>query len=718
MKVVTWDSQLAKGVDDLIAAYGEEAFTQAYQKANNLDTWQAQCLTSLTSPAAINLDCPYLPATLPIPETCQLIAIKSPKGSGKTQFLEKIVAQARARQQRVLVIGHRIKLVQALCQRFGLPYITEVREQTAAKGYGLCIDSLHPHSQAQFVADNWDDSIIIIDEVEQVLWHGLNSDTCRDKRVAILKSLKTLMQNVLGGQGKVYVADADLSDVSLDYLLSLAGVHREPFIIRNHWQPNCQQAWRTYHYPDSSPQRLVSDLERHIREGGKPLVCLSAQTRQSQWGTCILEIYLQKQFPQKQILRLDSESLADPSHPAYDCMGNLDEVLGNYDIVLASPALETGISIDLRGHFTSVWGIVQGVQTVQSVCQALERLRENVPRYLWIASFGFNQVGNGATSISNLLSSNHRLTQDNIRRLQKLDFEAIEDLDLQFQAESLLCWAKMAVRVNAGMLHYRESILSLLQEEGHLVMAVACFPDILKTQQVRKKIKKIRDEHYQAECQAVASASPLSDRKYHRLKQQRQKTLSQKYAERKHELELRYGLAVTPQLVIADNEGWYEKLRLHYFLTLGRSHLAQRDAQVAKTMMLQGEGHLFLPDFNNSQLGNTIGLMELLGIPQLLANPERELTNLDEDLQRIAAIALQNRLRIKTAINIGIAHNDSPITIVRRFLELIGYRLQLVRCGGDNFKRIRVYQIVIPEDKRTEVFQYWLSSPKATCSKN
>jgi len=42
-----------------------------------------------------------------------------------------------------------------------------------------------------------------------------------------------------------------------------------------------------------------------------------------------------------EILRIDSESLAEPTHPAYGCMTSLNQVLGNYDVVLASPVIET-----------------------------------------------------------------------------------------------------------------------------------------------------------------------------------------------------------------------------------------------------------------------------------------------------------------------------------------------------------------------------------------
>ncbi|MGF1493306.1 MAG: plasmid replication protein, CyRepA1 family [Microcoleaceae cyanobacterium] len=754
VKVVTWNPDLGKGVDDLIANQGQTAFDEAYTNALPLETWRALSFNRLTYSADISVNSRYLPE-LEIPPTARLVGIKSPKGTGKTQLLEQVVKQARNRGQSVLVISHRVRLVEALCQRFGLEYLrksvdhssedlnidsiesteptTEIRNTQGSvnlaqpnidnpeppKGYGLCIDSLRPDSSAQFKPENWTNALVVIDEVEQVLWHGLNSDTCRNQRVSILKSLKTLMQNTLGEFGQVIVADADLSDVSLDYLLSLAGVEQEPFVVENTWKPGPEAAWQVHTYGGKTPKQLVNHLEGHIIEGGKPFVCLSAQKIASKWGTCTLETYLKTQFPDKKILRIDSESLADPTHPAYGCIENLNQVLPNYDIVLASPCIETGVSIEIPDHFTSVWGIFQGIQAENSVRQALGRIRANLPRHLWIANRGFNSVGNGATSMSVLLGSSHRLTQLNIRMLQQSDFDTLEDLELGFQAESLRCWAKMAVRFNAAMGRYRESILSALSAEGHQILEVdvnaeLVDPDVEASESATNRpsltdlIEAVRDQNYQTECRAIIMSPELSGYQYQMLQQQLVKTPEDRRSQRKYELRLRYGIPVTPDLVVKDDQGWYDQLRIHYFLTVGRAYLQGRDAVIARRLLSQGEGNIFVPDFNRSQFGAMIGTMELLGVPVLLQSPDRELRNTDADLQQMAALALRDRSAIKSILGIGLAKNSSPVTIVRRLLMKVGYGIQLIRCERDKTRRIRVYQIVEPQDGRLTVFQQWL----------
>ena len=161
-------------------------------------------------------------------------------------------------------------------------------------------------------------------------------------------------------------------------------------------------------------------------------------------------------------------------------------------------------------------------------------------------------------------------------------------------------------------------------------------------------------------------------------------------------------------MINKDDQGWYEQLRIHYFLTVGRPYLIGRDALIARRLMEQGQGNIFAPDFNRSQLGAIIGIMELLGIPALLKNPKRDLKNTDADLQTIAEIALKDRNAIKTIIGIGLAKNSSPITILRRFLDKIGYRLTCVRSQSEGKKRIRVYHLVDPQDNREEILQHWL----------
>ncbi len=699
---------------------------------------------------------PPTPNTLTIPETAKLIGIKSPKGTGKTHLIEQIVQRATREGKWVLLLTHRIQLGEALCQRVGLPYLTEIKtvEYGTVLGYGLCIDSLHPNSGARFNADNWQDGVIIIDEAEQVIWHLLNSATCASERVEILAQFKTLIQNNLSGEGKVYLADADLSDVAIDYIRSLAGFHVEPFVIVNDWQPPQQQRWTIHNYEDKNPARLVRDLVSHIETGGKPFISCSAQKLKSKWGTQNLESYLQLEFPDKKILRIDSETVADPSHPAYGCIAHLNEILPNYDIAIASPSIETGVSIEcertdkfhsevpiafkllLKGiitnlgkieqipHFDSVWAIAQGVQAADSIRQVLARIRGNVPRYLWAAYRGFHKcmVGNGATVKKALIASTRNKASTNIRLLQAADASLSDlDLDTNFQPESLNTWARRGCYINLTMQNYRSSIVEGLIAEGHFVTAPpepqldklnptierAC-PHLVETQ-----LKQVTQTKYQAECRQVADAPIPTDSEYQKLKDKRAKTKEERWIERKGNLVRRYGsdVSITPELVAKDDEGWYSQLLSHYYLTVGRPYLIERDSKQLRAYAASNKNRLWLPDFNRSLLSTSLRLLETLIIS--LLEPGVQYRGSDPNLQLIAELALSNQRELKTFLGLTIVESDTPIKIVQKLLSLLGLKFTCIGRLGSRGQRERVYMFEHPSDGRSEIFAHWLQRDSA-----
>jgi hypothetical protein len=705
VKVICWQ-QPEKGVDDFLFVHGESLYERVVSLAASLELWSGKSTTQLNYPADVTVNNRYL-GEITIPKTAQLVAIKSPKGTGKTQELESVVGDALANGQWVLVVGHRVQLLEALCARFGIPYITEVRSSDTGTvlGYGLCVDSLHPESSARFNADSWRDGVVIVDECEQVIWHALNSGTCQRSRVAILRQLKTLLSNVLQGNGRVFLADADLSDLSIDFVRSLSGFDSDPYIVVNEWQPGPEERCRVYNYSGANPSGLVAALERHIDRGGRPFVVVSAQKTKSKWGSRTLETHLEKKYPDKKILRIDSETISDPEHPAYGCIAHLDSILPQYDIVIASPSIETGVSIDIKGHFTSVWGIFQGVQSESSARQALFRLREPVERHIWAASHGIGQIGNGSTSVKSLLASQHKLAKANIRLLQEM---ALDDIELDFQPMSLRTWAQMAVRVNMGMIHYRQSILESLKAEGHQIIE----SEERVNDAVIAAVTETKKSNQIAEAQAVEASAPSTNSEFEQLQQKKAKTKSERYRERKHQLQLRYGIDVNAALVLKDDDGWYASIKLHYYLTLGRQFLNGRDCKRLQDLFEKGGGAVWLPDLNLRQISVAIATLENLGVMDLLT-PNREWRSTDEVLVRMAMLAIAHAWDIKAALNITISEKDTPIAIAQKLLRKIGVKLDYLRREGSDGERVRVYGYTAPIDGRDEVFASWIERDEA-----
>ena len=744
VSVITW-SYPEKGIDDLMAARGAECFHALYNDRISLEEFELLELLDLSpyvnlrinqrylgsvssQQSAVNNNQTPLMTDLSAPPDAKLIALKSAKGTGKTEWLTRSVEKALANGQRVLVASHREQLAIFTGNRFSIDYRRELRtsQTKGVFGYSLCVDSLHPKGNPPFNPEHWEGAVVVIDEVEQVIWHLLNSNTCLSHRVAILKCFKELLQTVVSTGGQIYIADADLSPLSLRYIQQLIGYPVTTWVVENTY--NCGRCFppsnggkvyrpnqgkrQLFTYEGHDPSQLVADLVQAISDGEKPLIMTGAQKLKSKWGTQNLESYLKKKFPQKRILRIDSESVSNPEHPAYGCMGNLNAVLPLYDIVIASPTIETGVSIDIKGHFTSVWAIAQGTQTVEAVCQALARLRDDVPRHLWASERGLEKVGNGATFLKALLNSQHKLCKANIQLLMVADADdEFTGLDTDFQPESLNTWAKRACLVNRGMRQYRESIIKKLLKEGYEINPHQREDEeeVIAPDEVKAEVKETQQENYQLHCEAVAAAETPSPSEQSELERRQAKTEPERQRQRKGELVKLYGDEITPALVEKDDLGWYAKLRLHYYLTIGAQFLTERDKRSLLKMIKAGEGSVFKPDVNKQLRGAKTKTLEIINLTQFL-DPEREFTS--ESLADWQKTLISQRYDILTLTGISISpdKNETPIQLAQRILsQLFGLKLECIGKRGERGSQIRVYRgCWTNPDGRQEIFERWL----------
>lgn len=698
-----------KGVDDFIVTRGADAFHALYEKALSFEGWQIRRYNHLTYPASITLNQRYLGA-LSIPDSAKLIVLKSPKGTGKTESFVELVSEATRNGQRTLLISHRVQLAQAICDRVGLPFITEVRtsETGSLLGYGLCIDSLHPQSQARFNGDSWDDALIIVDECEQVFWHALSASTeVSNHRIPVLEELKKLLTNVVNSdRGRIILSDADLSNLSIEFVQALVESKVEPWVVANEWQPS--EPWEIHHYASKTPETWLAALDAEIANGGRPFIVTQSQRAKSRWSTTTLEQVLKTRYPDKTILRIDSETIADPTHAAYLCTSSLNELLTRYDIVIASPSIETGVSIDVRGHFTSVWGCLNGVTPENSARQSLARVREAVPRHIWIARHGLGKIGSGSTSVRALLSAEYQIARVATKLVQIISFN--EDMLTAYSA-ALKIWAKMAARINAGQINYRDAVLAGLQAEGHCISEASSSPQ----PRLMQEVQEIRDTHYGAECEAIATAQEMTQKEFEESKGKKAKTRSEAYRERKYQIEQRYQIEVTPDLVEKDDDGWHPKLRLYYFMTMGRQFLQERDRQALEHIG-QTSG-FWLPTVNRSQISAKVALMDALHIKQLL-DPDAEFNGgtKKQDYQNahpllfdLWEMAERHRWEIKNAIGVTISEGMSPIQVAQVLLGKLGIKLRCDRQEGGRGGRQRIYHFVAPDDGRAEVLTGWFT---------
>jgi len=722
-----------KGIDDFAAVGGDvDAVISA---ARSIDEIQKQFFLwlskenkkkawALTHSVAWECNQRYLD----IPYHSGLVGVKSPKGTGKTYDLIKLIAQAHAEGRKVLLLTHRIVLGRAICKAVGIPWIEEMnsdddrKTEGKAMGFGLCVDSLHPLSQAAFNPLAWKGALVIVDEVEQVFWHALDASTCRENRQAILTTMRTLFKSVLSTGGTIRLQDADLSDYSIDFVREFAErTDIEPWIAVNHWQPS--EPWKIKFYDTQhvkggtkdDPSGLLKDSIDQVNSGGKIWVSCDSQKAKSKHGSKNLEKYYRSRCPGKKILRIDAETVANPEHPAYQCAEKITELAALYDIVICSPSLATGVSVELRGHFNAVFGIFQGAISDNEVRQSLARVREPVNRFVWCRQIAVSKVGNGESNYKEVAKSKEKDCRYNLQLLRDIDF----DLDKAHNPVVLKFWAKYAARINSSIWDFRETVREGLEAEGHVL--TDCGDDDSDT---RGEINALRILNQVEEAVAVAEAIDIDRSEFEKLEQQRSKTDAERYKEEKFRLKEIYKAEVTPELRQLHQDKWFGKILLEYLLTHNPDFVLMRDRKKIDSQIKNGDGQLCLQDVQ--QITGKLKIHEFLNTLQF-TDRTKEWSNKSPEVLEFASKALKLAADIKDLTGIKVTQEkvaENPIGVVGSFVAQLGRKPKLSQQRRIGEERVRFYRfdtaasancfdragnkLPEPEGLRAQIFEAWV----------
>ncbi len=735
---------IEKGVDDFICTHRINAFRTIYQQALDLEVDLAQSKrdSELTYLPSQLIDSRYL-HNIDLPNS-GMIGIKSPKGTGKTTALIPVVAAAQSNGRPVLLLTHRIQLGMFLCDRVGVNWIDKKIPDRAKDSLGLCLDSIWKLNPA-----DWDGATIILDEVEQSLWHLLHSSTCKKKRLAILKTFGNLIARVIATDGLIIATDADLSDLSIDYLKQLANTEIEPWIVVNNWK--AEHGWDVQFYDNPNPTALIHQLELDLRDGHKCYV--TTDSRSGRYGSDTIDRYIKQTLKQLEdcyakTLVVCSHTTNTTGHPAVDFVSEINTQAPEYDAVFVTPTLGTGVSIDVK-HFDRVYGIFQGVIPDAEVRQALARVRANVPRHVWCAKRGIGTIGNGSHNYRTLAYWYQESYKENYALMSPLTNIDV-DLPFIYDPIHLRTWARFAARINASISLYRDAVKSGLLAEGHSLQTISEDRDQQSLQELRTalmhatkidpqksleimreiadlhKHKSQRDRQYnligtqtrkiqqQVKLQVaktIATAPDLDRRDYQFLTNKRFTTSLERAQVEKYNLQQRYGVEITPELKLKDDKGYYGQLLTHFYLLNHQQYLPQSIYLIWDRDVETRPERVFLPDANHHIL-KIQGLLALGTINFL--DTDREFQATDPDLVSLKRISYLCSQHIKRAIGIDVPYNSSgevsSIVILNRFLQLLGLKVTLTQSRIDTHgEKIDIYQLdrTLLADGRDEIFSIW-----------
>lgn len=664
VSVMTWNG--AKGIDDLIVASGIEALEIAYTNAPKLCHWKLDYNLSrpLKSPIARSVNAPDLSSLTreTFPQE-GIVAIVSPKGTGKTKLLRSLVELS----PKVLSATFRIALGRNLANRVGLDWRGDLDKVNGTfitgSGYtlrvGFCVDSLLAIDPQQFRGCD-----LIIDEVVQVVRHLLTSSTCAKdgKRPALLARFRELLEVA----NRVLIADADLNDAVLNYLQTLRGDGKLPFLVRNDYQPDGFPV-TFLEAPDRTAitQKLIDAIES--LPTGQVIFVATDSKATSQAIAKILD----RTRPEKRVLVINSETSSGQIEREF--IEQPDRVLaqGLFDVVISSPSMATGVSIEIQGVIREVFGIFTGVAgTDADLAQALSRVREPVPRLVWCTHTGsnFSKVSRATHRLEvkkHLFHSTAamvRLIRANLREDTALDVDRYSWKD----DPHLNLFCELSANQNRAMYQLRDALYVRLRREGNTVIVCKA----ISSSTIQTLFKETRKEQREQSAIAISNATNLTFAEIRALQGQEPNSSTQRderiapedqQAIRKYHLKEFYGLdTVTPEDVLWDQDGKRRAEIVSLEVQLDPKLALDRSVKSLEQQALWGKS--FCPwDFNQIELRRV--LREKIGITQFVDRILRGEEWTKYDLSEIAEQArdLKDEVRVALHFTIGAKLSDTQI---------------------------------------------------------
>lgn len=701
--VAEWMPSQGKGFDDFVVQCGANTAIAAIKDATPFVKWRSAWMHQVPDhyqPAIVSTvrtlkgnpeeTRRILEAIMP---EHKLIMLAPGKGFGKTELIKMITKKSS-----VLALYHRIQLAVDAAKRLGIPDLNTLRKKSDQEGksllqmleesdsLALCLNSFQPNSNPGFVASDWlNADYVVLDEIEQSLWYLLDSDLLqRDGlRVAILKEFFDLLRYWASPESKtkLILADADLS-LSVRFFEAIAGRNVPYFFLKQEYTGESYTA-RLYENPESLYQALTNKLQ----SGEKIFIFTSSQGLQSNFSTTTLEQQIKQEFPELRVLRIDSETIELKSHPAFGCMAKLNALLTGFDVVIASPSIETGVSFDVEGHFDSVFGFLPGNIAESSARQALIRVRELVPRHIYAekcASFAAVKGTNNLVSSAAILDFVAKSIPGKTSRIKDHLFNAATDqgeIDSNVFQEALEVWALMAARHNMSQYAYRETIAENLKAEGCKIIYVEKI-DTETKREIRSKISEARLDKIDVVNSEIAASRLLTEQEYEELSNRSKESRQEQLETRKFELTKQFRLdeanqeAMTPETIGKADNGWHSKIELHYFLTVGRAFLSRRDAAKVEKASLNGQ--IFAPDLVKVTIGDKVAAADLIGFTSILARLEagEKIPERDTQLQEMRLRMLKYPEAMRAAFGIRVLSTSGKVkaahTLMGELLELIG----------------------------------------------
>jgi hypothetical protein len=324
------------------------------------------------------------------PSTNTIFFGKAGLGRGKTTLLKKWVSEWKKEGNGFLCLGYRNSLLIQLCsgkkdaqgntKGLGFYHLHDkeasLMRADSTAGIALCVDSLW-----RFSPEDFDDKILILDEIQSVIKHLLHSSTVRNR-----DKILGLFHEAIKRSQQVICLDGLMSDWCVDYLNAICP-EKQIIKAENTYQgkkPVINYLLGTIVEGEANGKIKVNDRSpwfKYLMENSAvPVVCSDSQALIEALDNIFSERGLK-------VLRIDSKTVPEAYVKEFleDCNTYIES--HRPDVLLYTPSAESGVDVSIPDCFTEHFAFFFGVLDVDSMLQMLGRIRDDITKYVWCKNF-------------------------------------------------------------------------------------------------------------------------------------------------------------------------------------------------------------------------------------------------------------------------------------------------------------------------------------------
>jgi hypothetical protein len=726
---VAWWGQTEKGIGDIDEIPGDRPIYYIDKAGFEWQKYQADVrkeqnkLNTLSQTPDILVNSRYFPPLAemtkgkPLPES-GMLEVKGPKGSGKTIAIKGIKNHYVSLGYEVVSIVPRVSLGMSQGNVLDLQCLNDLKDTGMSSGevntcmrnmtgVVLCPESLHRIQGRDFTKPH----LIILDEVEQTLKQILTSSTIKNKPKT-LKIFQETIKTVLDNGGIVLLSDADLTDVSIDYINDLGGGNIPTFLIKNEVKP---QPINIDFYQGNRHDigaRIINDLAN-----GKKLAIATDSRSEAQ----AIARVIQSDFPGKPIMEINGDTTEDPA--VKEWVGDINKAIGEVKPIalIYTGSLGTGVSIDID-WFNQGYGTFFH-QEPNDCGQYMSRVRSPIPWAIYAKEYVARDESHRSYRPDvikrNLLKDKEFGLDLIIGMARETAGEDADDMqvlatlnsmrkDGQWDNPHIDLFAKMKARKNYAVSQLSDNLLAKLTEEGHnITIHQDDGPNAIST-----SIKEAKKEIKLEESAAIANAPDLTDQELKSLGRKPSTTKDERAKITKALISRELpGMEITQRFVynwiVKDHRKQLNATKL-FFYCQNPAIAKQLDVKEWRYRLKQfGEGCPYLPDVKTFstkvKVINDIGLFDLLD----LDNTDREYRATDDDIQAFMAQCYLHRYRLNRSLGVTVTHQTEPLALLGRLARRVGLGLtrKQYREGDDRVWAYKLDRQILENPEREKILK-------------